>query len=135
MTAKELHKTKIVPLRQALDRLEEEYYELYRQECAEKIGAKKADCNTCAQSCVLMIGDHNECLGGNCTCCHSFCYSWTPETKVSAYLRENHKYNDDLVYRLQKMFGNDFLKCNDVDLVLRAIQLMDEIEKAKEANR
>jgi hypothetical protein len=56
-----------------------------------------------------------------------------PETKVSAWLRENHEYDDGLIYRLEDMFGDDFLKCDDVDLILRALQLMDEIkEKAKE---
>lgn len=133
MTAKELHATKIVPLRQELSRLEDEYFELYRKECAEKIGAKSANCSNCACSCVLSIGDHNHCLGGKCTCCHSFCYDWMPETKVSAWLREGHHYDDDVIYRLEDMFGDDFLKLDDVDLVLRAIQLMEEIkEKAEE---
>ena len=136
MTAKELHETKIIPARQELRRLENEYEKLYRKECAEKIGAKVANCDNCAYSCVLFIDDHNGCLGGKCTCCHSFCYNWMPETKVSAWLREHHKYNDDLVYRLEDMFGDDFLKCDDVDLILRALQLMDEVrEKAKEHNK
>lgn len=39
MTAKELHETKIIPARQELSRLEEEYKKLYRKECAERIGA------------------------------------------------------------------------------------------------
>lgn len=134
MTAKELHETKIIPARQELRRLEEEYEKLYRKECAEKAGVDKATCDNCAYSCVLMIDDHNGCLGGKCTCCNSFCYKWMPETKVSAWLRESHEYDDDLVYRLEDMFGDDFLKCDDVDLILRALQLMDEIkEKAKES--
>lgn len=133
MTAKELHETKIIPARQELSRLEEEYKKLYRKECAERIGAKRADCSNCAYSCVLIIDDHNGCLGGKCTCCNSFCYKWMPETKVSAWLRENHEYDDGLVYRLEDMFGDDFLKCDDVDLILRALQLMDEVrEKTKE---
>ncbi len=135
MTAKELHETRIIPARQELRRLEDEYEKLYRKECAERAGVKVANCDNCAYSCVLMIDDHNGCLGGYCTCCHGFCYKWMPETKVSAYLREHHEYNDGLVYRLEDMFGDDFLKCDDVDLILRALQLMDEIkEKAKEKN-
>jgi hypothetical protein len=56
-----------------------------------------------------------------------------PETKVSAWLREHHKYDDDLVYRLEDMFGDDFLKCDDVDLILKALRLMDEVKaKSKE---
>ena len=136
MTTKEFHTNIIIPLREQLSRAEEEYYELYRKECAEKIGAKRADCDNCAYSCVLMIDDHNVCLGGKCTCCNSFCYNWMPETKVSAWLREHHKYDDDLTNRLEDMFGNDFLKLDDMDLILRALQLMDEVkEKAKETGR
>jgi hypothetical protein len=134
MTAKELHETKIIPARQELSRLEDEYFKLYRKECAEKIGAKVADCSNCAYSCVVLVDDHNGCLGGKCTCCHSFCYKWMPETKVSAWLREHHEYDDGLIYRLEDMFGDDFLKCDDVDLILKALQLMDEIEKKAEKN-
>lgn len=136
MTAKELHVNKIVPLRKELSRLEMEYYNLYRIEKAEENGLTRADCSNCANSCVLMIDDHNCCLGNKCTCCNTFCYNWMPETKVSAYLRENHKYNEEVVWKLEKMFGDDFLKCDDIDLVLRALQLMDEIKtKSEEKNR
>lgn len=39
MTLKELHKQKIIPLRMELERLEQEYRKLYRQECGAKIGS------------------------------------------------------------------------------------------------
>ena len=134
MTANELHVNKIVPLRKELSRLEMEYYKLYRKEKAEENGLDRADCSNCAYSCVVLCGDHNECLGGKCTCCNTFCYNWIPETKVSAYLRERHKYDEDVIWKLEKMFGDDFLKCDDVDLVLKALQLVDEInKKSKEA--
>jgi hypothetical protein len=56
-----------------------------------------------------------------------------PETKVSAWLRENNEYDHDLVYSLENMFGDDFLKCDDVDLILKAIQLIERVkEKAGE---
>ena len=133
MTSKELHINTIIPLRKQLSEAEEEYSRLYRKECAEKNGLEIAHCDNCAYSCVLDITDHNECLGDKCTCCHCFCYKWMPETKVSAWLRENHHYDNDLVYRLKKMFGDDFLKCDDVDLILKAIQLIEEVKaNAKE---
>lgn len=136
MTAKELHETKIIPARQELRRLEDEYEKLYRKECAEKAGVDKATCDNCAYSCVLMIDDHNGCLGGYCTCCHGFCYKWIPENSVSAYLREHCHYGEGVVFRLKELFGDDFLKCDDVDLILRALQLMDEVrEKAREMNK
>ena len=133
MTSKELHINTILPLRKQLSEAEDEYRRLYRKECAENNGLEIAHCDNCACSCVLDIDDHNECLGDKCTCCHCFCYGWMPETKVSAYLREHHHYDNNLTYRLKKMFGDDFLKCDDVDLILKAIQLMEEVkEKAKE---
>ena len=133
MTAKELHETKIIPARQELRRLEDEYEKLYRKECAEKAGVDKATCDNCAYSCVLMIDDHNGCLGGKCTCCHGFCYQWIPENSVSAYLREHYHYGEGVVFRLEKLFGEDFLECDDIELVLKALELMDEIkEKATE---
>ena len=136
MTANELHVKRIVPARQEVSLLEKKYQKLYRQERAEENGLKLANCDNCAYSCVLCIDDHNGCLGGKCTCCHDFCYKWMPETKVSAWLREHREYDEHLVYRLKNMFGDDFLKCDDVDMILRALQLMDEIEtKAKEARK
>ena len=133
MTAKELHETKIIPARQELSRLEEEYKKLYRKECAEKAGLDKATCDNCAYSCVTICSDHNECLGGLCTCCHDYCYKWMAENSVSAYLREYHHSDEFTVFHLQKVFGDDILKCDKLELVLRALRLMDEIkEKATE---
>ena len=135
MTSKELHVKRIVPARQEVRALENKYFDLYRKEKAEENGLKRADCSNCANSCVLMIDDHNNCLGGKCTCCHSFCYSWMPENKVSAYLRKHHEYDEQVVWKLEKMFGEDFLKCDDIDLVLRALQMVDEIKNKVEENR
>ena len=125
MTAKELHEQKIVPLRIELQRLEREYKELYRKECGEKIGAR-ASCRNCAYSCVLNIDDHNHCMGGKCTCCNDWCYTWAPENEVSKFLRANYHYDDDMFYRLEDIFGDGFLKkCNDpkkVEIVMDMLQ-------------
>jgi hypothetical protein len=129
MTSTELHKQKIIPLRKELNKLEEEYKKLYRKECAEKIGAERADCSNCAYSCVLEITDHNCCMGGSCTCCHSFCYKWMSENKISAYLREHHEYDSEVYYRLEDTFGEDFLKCDNVELVIEMLELIDKINK------
>jgi hypothetical protein len=129
MTSKELHKQKIIPLRMELNKLEEEYKTLYRKECAEKIGAERADCSNCAYSCVLEITDHNCCMGGSCTCCHNWCYKWMPENKISAYLREHHEYDSEIYYRLEDVFGDDFLKCDNVELVMEMLELIDKIDK------
>ena len=125
MTAKELYEQKIVPLRMELQKLEREYKELYQKECGEKIGAR-ASCRNCAYSCVQNIGDHNFCMGGKCTCCYDWCYTWIPENEVSKFLRANYHYKDDMFYRLEDIFGDGFLKkCNDpkkVEIVMDMLQ-------------
>lgn len=128
MTANELHTQKIVPLRMELNKLEEEYRELYRKECAEKIGVERADCSNCAYSCVLHITDHNCCMGNKCTCCHNWCYTWMPENEVSAYLRKHYPCDHEMYYRLEDVFGDDFLKCDNVELIMEMLTLIDKID-------
>ena len=128
LTSKEMHEQKIVPLRKELQRLEIEYRELYRKECGEKIG-ELASCRNCAYSCVLSTGDHNSCMGGKCTCCNDWCYSWTPENDVSRFLRENYKYDDSLFYRLNDIFGSGFL--NECDNPQKASIVMDMLQLIK----
>ena len=136
MTAHEFHVNKIIPLREELSRLEKEWEKINRKEKAEAAGLDIASCDNCAYSSVLMISDHNECLGGYCTCCHDYCYKWMPDNEVSKYLREHHHYDEFTVFKLQKVFGDDILKCNNVELVMKALQLMDEMkEKAQEARK
>lgn len=135
MTAKELHNQKIIPLRMELNRLENEYKELYRNECSEKIG-EKATCDNCAFSCILSIDDHNYCMGGKCTCCNSWCYAWTPENEVSKFLRKNYHYDDSMYYRLEGVFGDGFLKkCdnhNNVEIVMEMLGLVAKFDGLEE---
>lgn len=134
MTSKELHVQKIIPLRIELERLENEYRELYRKECGEKIG-KKASCDNCALSCVLSVVDHNICMGGECTCCNDWCYSWIPENDVSAFLRKNYPYDASLFYRLENLLGNNFLKeCNipqKASVAMEALQFAIKMDGKK----
>lgn len=127
MTAKELHEQKIIPLRKALQQAEEEYKKLYRKECGEKIGGH-ASCDNCAYSCILEISDHNECMGGKCTCCHGWCYKWMPENEVSAFLRNNYEYDSEVYYRLASFFGDDFLKNGNMELVVEALHLLAKMD-------
>ena len=131
MTANELHKQKIIPLRLELQRLEEEYRELYRKECGEKIG-ERASCKNCAYSCVVLISDHNQCMGGKCTCCNDWCYKWLPENDMSKFLRENYHYDNSLFHRLDDIFGYDFLRECDttekVELVMKMLRLIAEFD-------
>lgn len=135
MTSKELHEQKIIPLRMELNKLEEEYKTLYRKECAEKIGVTRADCSNCAYSCVLYMTDHNCCMGGKCTCCHNWCYNWTPENEISAYLRKHHEYDYELYSRLEDIFGDDFLKCDNIDLLMETLKLIDKIDSYVKENQ
>lgn len=129
MTSKELNEQKIIPLRRELTRLETEYRRLYRQEKANENGLKVANCDNCAYSSIIEIADHNMCLEGNCTCCTGFCYSWAPETEVSAYLRKNHHYDDDIAYRLEKLFGSNFATTVDKNLLFEAFELIKKIKE------
>ena len=128
MTSKELHVKRIVPTREEVSRLERRYRELFRKEKAAEAGVKVANCNNCAYSCVLSITDHNECLGDRCTCCNDWCYQWMPETPVSAWLRQNKHYDDFLIYKLKDLFGDDFLKCGDVELIKQGLEWMKVVE-------
>jgi hypothetical protein len=129
MTAKELHEQKIIPLRMELRRLEDEYKELYRKECGERIG-EKANCDNCAFSCILDINDHNGCMGGKCTCCNSWCYTWTPENEVSKFLRKNYHYDSSMFYRLEDVFGSDFLKeCDNPKKVATVMEMLKLVAK------
>lgn len=129
MTSKELHEQKIIPLRMELRKFEHEYEKLYRKECGEKIG-EIASCDNCAYSCVLEISDHNECMGGHCTCCTGFCYSWTPENDVSKFFRKNYPYDYVKFYRLKNIFGDDFLKkCNTPEKASTVMEMLQLLAK------
>ena len=129
MTAKELHQQRIIPLRVELERLENEYRELYRRECGEKI-KEIANCENCAFSCVLEVTDHNCCVGGKCTCCNSWCYNWTPENEVSNFLRWNYHYDSSAFYRLEDIFGDGFLKkCDNPKNAKLVMEMLNMIAK------
>ena len=131
MTSQELHEQKIIPLRMELNRLEKEYKELVRKECSEKIG-ERARCNNCAMSCIILLNDHNHCMGDKCTCWNDWCYNWTPENDVSKFLREKYHYDDSLFCRLDDLFGSGFLReCDDpqkASVVMEMLQLIAKFD-------
>lgn len=133
MTADEFHKKRIIPLRSELRTLELEYRRRWASDKAKEAGVNRINCDNCARSCVLRISDHNECLGNSCTCCHDWCYKWMPENEVSKYLREHHKYDDHLIYKLEDFFGDDLLECDNVELLLDAIKLIDKMDAEKKS--
>lgn len=129
LSAKALHETVIVPLKMELQRLEGEYRERFRQECGEKISGT-ASCDNCAYSCIIEVGDHNVCMGGGCTCCKRWCYSWIPENEVSKFLRQTYPHDAAKYWSLEHVFGADFLReCGDpkrVKPVLEMLRLLGE---------
>ena len=138
MTSSEFHKEKVLPVRIELQRLEQEYKRLYREECGSKVGGK-ANCDNCVYSCVINSTDyHNLCMNDRCVCCHDWCYSWTPENTVSKFLRANHHYNKELYDRLTTLFGDAFLRdCenNDkLDIVLEALTFIKKFASKDTAN-
>ena len=129
-----------MPVSNELNKLNQEYRELYRDECSEfwiiintKIG-ELATCGNCANSCIIESDSgHNACLIGKCTCCNDWCFSWTPENDVSKHLRENFHYSDDVGYNLEKLFGSNFLKRCDSpeksEIVMEALKLMARFDE------
>ena len=131
MTSKELHEQKIIPARMELNKLEDEWCVLFRKEHGELIGAK-ATCDTCAYSCVEYISDHNECMGGMCTCCNDWCVRWHPENEVSAFLRMYYHYDSHKFMDLQRVFGSDFIEDCDkpekAEIVMKMLKLIAEFD-------
>ena len=131
MTANELHVQKIIPLRMKLQEAEAEYRELYRKECGEKVG-ERATCDNCAYSCVLLISDHNQCMGGKCTCCNDWCYKWIPENAVSGFSRKYFEYDDELFNGLKDFFGSQFLKeCDNPQKANVALEMLQLVARFK----
>ena len=128
MTTDEFLVKRVVPARHELQLLEKELDRRNRAEKAAKAEVDKCTCDNCAYSCVLMIDDHNGCLGGKCTCCNDYCYKWMAETPVSAWLRQNKPYSEWLVHRLEDMFGDDFLECGDVKLIKQGLEWMKTVK-------
>ena len=135
MSAEEFHKKRIVPLRYELNAHELEYKRRWAAEKAKAAGVSQINCDNCARSCVLEIDEHNGCLGGRCTCCNDWCYKWIPENEVSKYLRENHKYDCGLIYKIEDFFGSDFLECDNMELLLDAMKLMNKMEEEKRSKK
>lgn len=132
MTSSEFHKEKVLPVRKELQRLEQEYKRLYREECGSKVGGI-ASCDNCGYSCIINPTDyHNLCMNDQCVCCHDWCYSWIPENNVSKFLRENYHYDNELYDRLKALFGDAFLRdCenNDkLDNIMAALNLIKKFD-------
>ena len=69
-------------------------------------------------------------MGGKCTCCNDWCYEWTPENDISKFLRENYHYDGLLLYRLESLFGDNFLKkCNTKEQVNAVMDMLKIIAK------
>lgn len=134
MTAKEFYVEKIVPLRNEINELENEYEEIFLKEKAVENGLDRCTCDNCAFSCSLDIGEHNECLKGHCTCCYYGCLAWKPETELSKYIRQNYHYYPVEMMRLTNLFGKGFVAETNptkVELIKQALDLMEKME-AKE---
>ena len=46
---------------------------------------------------------------------------------MSAYLRNNHHYDDDLAYRLENLLGSEFATTVDKNLLFEAFELIKKI--------
>ena len=71
-----------------------------KEQFGEKFG-----CGNCAYSCCVYVGDHcTDCTKGKCIYCHKYCDEYMPENELSAYIREHHYYEEDLIDTLNSFF-------------------------------
>ena len=54
---------------------------------------------------------------------------------MSAWLRQNAKYDEYLVHRLEDVFGDDFLKCGDVELIKQGLEWMKTVKDKTKENK
>lgn len=62
-------------------------------------------CDNCAYSCCVDVGDHcTFCTKYRCIYCNEYCETYTPENELSAYIRESHYYDENIVSMLNILF-------------------------------
>lgn len=79
----------------------------FKEQYGENFG-----CSNCAYSCCVDVGDRcTYCTKRKCIYCHEYCDEYMPENELSAYIRENHHYDEDEVSILNRLFDvSDIMK-------------------------
>lgn len=99
----------ISALNKQLWKKKEEYTKAKEFNLKEQYG-ENFGCSNCAYSCCVFVGDHcTDCTKGKCIYCHEYCDEYVPENELSAYIREYHYYEDNIVDTL-----NDFFDVSDI---------------------
>lgn len=91
-------------LSKQLQQKKNEYVKAKEDNLKEQFG-EKFGCGNCAYSCCVFVGDHcTDCTKGKCIYCHKYCDNYMPENKLSAYIREYHHYDENMVDTLNQFF-------------------------------
>ena len=62
-------------------------------------------CHNCAYGCCVTLSDyHTDCHKGKCIHCQSYCDAYMPENELSAYIRDKHYYDGDMLDVLNDLF-------------------------------
>lgn len=62
-------------------------------------------CHNCAYGCCVYVGDRcTDCTKNKCIHCNHYCDEYMPENELSAYIREYHFYEDNMVDTLNNLF-------------------------------
>lgn len=62
-------------------------------------------CHNCAYGCCVAVYDyHTSCTKGNCIHCRSYCVNYMPENELSAYIRDKHYYDENMLDTLNDLF-------------------------------
>ena len=91
-------------LHKQLNQKKNEYAEAKKSNLKEQFGANFG-CGNCAYSCCVDVGDHcTDCTNGKCIYCNKYCDEYMPENELSAYLRDEHHYDENTVSVLNEFF-------------------------------
>ena len=81
-----------------------EYTKAKESNLKEQYGENFGCCN-CAYSCCVDVGDRcTDCTKRKCIYCHKYCDEYRPENELSAYIREHHYYDENMVTILNNLF-------------------------------
>ena len=101
----------IVELRKQLLQKQNEYDKAKENNFKEQYG-DNFGCNNCAYSCCVDVQDyHTFCAKNSCIHCRKRCCEYMPENILSAYIREYHEYDENILDTLNDLFDiSDIMK-------------------------
>lgn len=117
-------------LNKALIEKQNEYVMAKESNLKEQYGVDFG-CGNCAYSCCVYVGDScTDCTKYKCIWCNNYCDEYKPENELSKYIRDNHHYDENMLYNLNCLFGVIDIMCHP-ELHQRALEVL-KLHDAKE---